>query len=329
MTTIKRIYTVVAVTFVLAGTVGGQVVADNPEPPMAPAAPHAVSAPEPPFVDRFLGALPYGPLSSTQTPPLFIVPDRQMTVEDLTAISEDITVMRRIFENRLKQAKLLSDPGPAELLYRGFRGGDGNSLRSMYLQGYGVLFMVNVALPLEPGPDAETEELVQPQEGEDPVWVRTREEIYQPQKSSRRGVMGRSGPSRGAMGESRPKYSAEQVETLKRTIIDALVHAANIRHLATDEAIVVTLTGTSTLPGELAARRTLVVPQSHQDEWLSLLQGDGVSDTTAHSRTVLTIRAKRSDIAALAEGDLTDEQFRQRVQVLSHPLLGEGTALPM
>ena len=321
MKPIMRIYAVVAVTIVLAGIVRGQVDTDIPEAPVAPTVPHAVSAPAPAFVDKLLANLPSARFGAASPPPLFVVPAREMTVEELTEISEDITVMSRIFENRLRQANLLPDAQGLEVFvtrgYRAALGRDGNLPPHMYLQGYGVVFVMNVDLPLVPGPHVETEELVEPADEGDPVWVRTREELYQPQRPKRRS----------AAEEAAPKYSAERLETLKTTIINALVHAANMRHLSADEAIVVTITGPTTLRGELARRKIVVGPQAGPEDWLNLIQGEIAGIPVMGSSTALTIRAKSADISAVTKGELTQDEFRQRVQVLSHPVVGEGTAL--
>ena len=46
------------------------------------------------------------------------------------------------------------------------------------------------------------------------------------------------------------------------------------------------------------------------------------SEIVISAPTVLTIRAKKSDIDSFAKGDLDLEQFRQRVQMISYPYLG-------
>lgn len=305
----------VVLTFVLNAVVSAQVAPSTPEPPDVPAAGLAVSAPEPVLLDRLLGALAYSPMSASPTPPLLVVPAREMTLDEFTEISEDIAVMSRIFENRLRQANLLPEAqGLNVFATRGYRApftGEGALPHRLYLQDYGVLFVINVDLPLAPGPHVETEELVQPPDEGDPVWVRTREELYQPQRPKRRS------PAEDAA----PKYSAERLETLKTTIINALVHAANMRHLSAHEAVVVMITGPTTLRGHLARRTIVVEPQARPEDWLNLLQGEMAAEPGIGSSTALTIRAKNADISALAKGELTQEQFRQRVQVISHPLL--------
>lgn len=306
---------VIVLTFVLTGIVSAQVAPSTPEPPDVPASGLAVSMPEPVFPDRLLGTLAYSPLSASPTPPLLVVPAREITVDEFTEISEDIAVMSRIFENRLRQANLLPEAhGLNVFATRGYRAafaGEGGLSRLLYLQDYGVLFVINVDLPLAPGPNVETEELVQPADEGDPVWVRTREELYQPQRPKRRS------PAEDAA----PKYSAERLETLKATIINALVHAANMRHLSAHEAVVVTIMGPTTSRGHLARRTIVVEPQARPEDWLNLLQGEMAAEPGIGSSTALTIRAKNADISALAKGELTEDQFRQRVQVISHPLL--------
>jgi len=266
--------------------------------------------------DRLRSVLETKTLASTnRSQAVFIVPAQPMTTEELTSITEDVNVMRRIFENKLRQANLLPPAGPFSLFV-----GDANPLfwrndadagRSMYLQGYGLLFIMDVDYPLAPGPQTEPNETPEPQVEGDPVWAKTREEVYQPRVARKKDPY-----------DSRPKYSAEQVENLKTTVIQTLVHAANIRCLAPEESVIVRLTGSP--ESDVFAGETIAIPGTGQivvktrSNDLRIVEGPLAEMT----QTVLTIRAKGADIKARAEGKLTDEQFRQRVQVLSQPVLG-------
>jgi len=83
------------------------------------------------------------------------------------------------------------------------------------------------------------------------------------------------------------QYDAEKVEQLKTTLIKALKHAANIRNLKPDESVILVVAGTQP--------------------------------------PILTIRAKKADIDAYSTVKMTDDQFRQRVAILtSHASLGPG-----
>ena len=54
-----------------------------------------------------------------------------------------------------------------------------------------------------------------------------------------------------------------------------------------------------------------------------------VGDETGFSSpTVLTIRAKKADIDAFAKGQLSFDQFRQKIQLLSYSYLGENVVGP-
>jgi hypothetical protein len=88
--------------------------------------------------------------------------------------------------------------------------------------------------------------------------------------------------------DSATKYDAEKVENLKTTLINALKHASNIRNLKPDESVILTITGSG-------------------------------------KSAVLTIRVKKSDIDGLAKGDYDLDQFHQRVQMISYPVLAGET----
>ncbi len=280
----------------------------------------SMSSPAAVATDRLQSVLQLPNLASTsRSAAVFIVPAQPMTTEELTSITEDVNVMRRIFENKLRQAHLLPPGGPLSLY-----GGDANPVfwrtdqdagQTMYLQGYGVLFLMDVDYPLAPGPQAEPNETPEPQVEGDPVWARTREEIYQPRVAHKKDAY-----------DARPKYSAEKVESLKTTVLQTLVHAANIRCLAPEESVIVRLAGSPESDG--FAGETIAIPGTGQivvktsNDHFRIVQ----RSVTETAHTVLTIRAKAADIKACAEGKLSDEQFRQRVQILSQPVLS-GAAM--
>ncbi len=277
----------------------------------------SMSSPAAVATDRLQSVLQLPNLASTsRSAAVFIVPAQPMTTEELTSITEDVNVMRRIFENKLRQANLLPPAGPLSVFLGGgrpyFGGAEGDVGRAMYLQGYGVLFVMDVDYPLAPGPQVEPNDTPEPRVEGDPLWARTRDETYQPQRLDRK---------KGA-AESRPTYSVEKVENLKTTVIQTLVHAANIRALTPEESVIVRLTGSP--ESDVFAGETIAIPGTGQilvktsNNDLRIME----RSLTETALTVLTIRAKGADIKARAEGKLTEEQFRQRVQILSQPVLG-------
>ena len=266
----------------------------------------------------------YGPRSGS-TGTVLVIPSEQTKTEDLLTINEDISVMTRILEKNIQQARIGTAPGnihihtqdPFAALFGGGRGG----IQSIYLQGFGALFMMKVDFPLTPPPvmqddDKETQKT---EEG-DPVWQKMRQQMYEPENVTR----GRR--------TDRPeeKYDAEKVENLKTTLIKALKHAANIRSLKPDESVILTVTGSSEATGTtitstmLSGGNQILLQERTTDGKMmtKVVTGSALDDIGLSSPSILVIRTKKSDIDAFAKGDLDFDQFRQRVQLLTHPLLG-------
>ncbi|MBN1362158.1 MAG: hypothetical protein JW993_16300 [Sedimentisphaerales bacterium] len=251
---------------------------------------------------------------------VLVVPAADIGVEDLAAATEDMTVMARIFQSKLGQARSSGVvlPDFAGLYGNVFLGPSDRGAQSIYLQGFGALFTMRVDFPLAPGPD-EPEETPQeqPKTDVDPVWVQAQQEIFDPGASERENDS----------GKEVIKYNAEQVEDLKTSLVTALKHAANIRVLAPAEVVVVTVTG-APVPTTITQIETLrgsndvlVVEKSGATK---VYRGGLPAGLGTSAATVLTIRAKVADISAYAKGDSSLEQFRQKVQIISHPQLGAG-----
>jgi hypothetical protein len=243
-----------------------------------------------------------------------------MSMEDLGAATEDLTVMSRIFQTKLETA-----PSTGYTSGFGTMGnyiGYGNAmlfsqgtgiLQSLYLQGYGALFTIDVDFPLAPGPQTTDEAAKdETQTDVDTVWQETRLEMLNPG----------AGERRQASGEEGPKYSAEKVETLKTNVIESLKHAANIRALQPGQVVVVTITGKAPPVNSPVAVRNVVIVQ----DGIEVLRGDVPGQL--QTQTVMTIRANVADIKSYARGTLTAEQFRETVQVLTHPKLSSTTTTP-
>jgi hypothetical protein len=238
--------------------------------------------------------------------------------------------MSRIFEGKLNQIRydrsnvnwMFSENRWISEPYGMLFSSGSNKTGRMYLQGYGALFLMNVDIPLSAPPEAEKQEQKDPEkENIDQVWEKTRQEIYEPQKTGRRTI---------SAERKQAKYDAEKVENLKTTLIESLKHAANIRILKPDESVILSITGSVTsdkivsvqaLPG---TNQTLVIQESEGKKITRVYEGGLPDGIGISSPTVLVIRAKKSDIDSFAEGGLNLDSFRQRVQILSYPLLSEN-----
>jgi hypothetical protein len=250
---------------------------------------------------------------------VLVIPTAQIQPQDMVTLMEDMTVMCRVFEKKLAQSNL------AQANFRSSWGSrysrsfsrDSHSMGAMYVQGYGALFMTTVDFPLSPPPEKEEKE--DTQKDADPVWEQMKQEIFSPQEAARRT------PDR-----PEEKYDAEKVENLKITLIKALIHAANIRELKPDESVILTLTGSGissnfgkvvVIPGY---NQVMVTYKDKDKNVTKLLTSPSLSDLGISSPTVLTIRAKKSYIDALAQDKINFAEFEQKIQLLSYPSLGEN-----
>jgi hypothetical protein len=248
---------------------------------------------------------------------VLVIPTAEIKPQDMVTLMEDMTVMCRIFDKKLAQSNLV----PGMPFYGRVRLSspfslDSQSMGAMYVQGYGALFMRTVDFPLSPPPQTEEREETE-EEDADPVWEQMKQEMFSPQDVARQ-----------APGRQEEKYDARKVKNLKSTIIKALVHTANIRGLKPDESVILTVTGkASRSPNivikEVAGMNSIIVYD--KNEKTTRLYDGGLPDELAYSsQTVLTIRAKKSYIDALAQNKISFDQFQEKIQLLSYPCLGEN-----
>ncbi len=257
-----------------------------------------------------------GAIGSRQGGPcdVLVIPTDEMGTDELLAITEDLGVMTRILKNTLSQAA----PGAASPEGFGYGMpllGQGPQVpQSIYIQGYGALFLMKADFPLAPGPEPEEPQEKAQDSEPDPVWERMRREMYQP-----------AGPEGQFPTEDTGKqYSAMEVENLKTGIVRVLKHATNIRNLASDEGVTVVIVGEAvsggivsvqTLPG---TNQVVVVDAGGRTR---IYKGGLPDDIKLSPPAVLSFRAGKSDIDALSKGTLDLDAFRQRIQILTYPCL--------
>jgi hypothetical protein len=245
---------------------------------------------------------------------VLVIPTQQIQPQDLVTLMEDMTVMCSIFDKKLAQSNLRRGmPFYGVTLPERFSL-DSGSMGAMYVQGYGALFMTTVDFPLSP-PETEVKEDTK-EENADQIWEQMRQEIFSPQEAARRT------PDR-----PEEKYEAEKVENLKTTLIKALVHAANIRDLKPDESVILTVTGSgvSSNVGKIVMNKNNQLLLHTKDRNIvQILGSPSLGDLGISSPTVLTIRAKKSYIDALAQNKISFDQFEEKIQILSYPSLGEN-----
>jgi hypothetical protein len=245
--------------------------------------------------------LPHGDSQS-----VLVIPSSEMKTEELSTIVEDMTVMARIIDSQLGSRESRRFPFSGDFLWSSSR-----TAETMYLQGYGALFLKKVDFPLSPTQQVQEEEKKPQKEDIDPIWAQTRQEIYEPQED------------RGHREEHpEEKFDAEKVENLKTNIIKAMKHATNIRNLKKEESVILTITGS----GDSSNAKILVstnptgrkvIVQNKELRTTGIAIPSLRTDSQGYSNTILIIRAKKADIDAFAKDELDLDKFRQRVQIFT------------
>lgn len=244
-------------------------------------------------------------------------PQRQIELE------EDLSIMGRILD---KAAGEMVDANPLNhamginlVLSSG-----ATPIRSLYVDGYGALFLLNTNVPLLPAEPQKLDE--PPPTPKDTAWEAARQELYGGPASHRLPGL----PGEGAATLPRAEYEADKVERLQDSLVESLKSATRIRHLDPTDSITVAALGFSG-KGTIAATRMFSSardpygsPTRAVESVVALMHplASGAGET--HD-AVLTLKALKSDIDAFADGDLDVGEFRQRIAIQIHALRPIGT----
>ena len=278
-------------------------------------------------------------LAPTASRKVLVVPDDEVKTEDLAEIIEDMQIMSHILDERFKETRrvqgVFTDFGD-------FFGRDNRQTEATYLQGYGALFSMEVNFTFSPPPKQQQQQTEQTTENVDSTWQQARQQVFSPgdSRSTRRS-------------DSTEEYDSRMVEELKRDLITTLKHATNIRGVQPDEWIILTVIGSGRQGGGFGGGGFMMGGMGGYGGMMgggygvsggsssyssgSMYGGmgggmmggmgggmgarggmGGFSEISASAATVLTIRAKKSDVDAFAKGDQDYEQFRQKVQIFTY-----------
>jgi len=215
--------------------------------------------------------------------------------------------MSHIFDGALK--KPVNKIGGLFTVMDDFFGRDSHVTQVIYLDGYGALFFMDVDFVLVGPPQASqaTDPNERPKEQVDTTWKQAEWELYAPA-----GMTGKTA------SESGPEYDAEKVELLKRNLVETLKHAANIQALKSDESVILTIRG-RTMVAAVGGSRGKEAEWAFSDgKWVPVLRSSKTASYLSLPPSVLTIRAKKSDIDAFSNGELNFPTFYERTQVLAN-----------
>ena len=240
---------------------------------------------------------------------VLVIPTPDLPPESLVNLTDDLTVMCRIFD------KFISAPRSGVGLVYGSAGDlwhtygmrqRSRETQGLYLDGYGAVFFIDVDYPLVPT-ETQEQSSSKPTESTDSVWSRTLQEMNgQPTEGSQ--------PARGA-----PAYDPLRVENLRKTLVQHLAHASNIRMRRPQDVITLAV-------GDLDAssRPTTSSVQAFSTNGRvrsSVTQRRSSSSVAARNpaSALLVLRTTKADVDAFAKGQLTLVQFTDKIQSLWSP----------
>jgi hypothetical protein len=292
--------------------------AEVPPPPAiepAPRVPSIPPVPPPAFAVAQVAGLPGEPgkadifFSRAKGGRTLIIQSSDPDPKTYANLEEDLSVMYRILSKTRKQDET------------GFRlesvlGGSSSSVKSMYIEGYGAVFMLGVRFPLV-APQASPEE-PKPKDATSEEWERAKKEIYA--RNSFEVDMDQVWRKMGAAPE---EYDAQKVEELTVGILEGLKNATHIRNLKSDEYVTVAVLG-----AESGQVRTTVEKDDRDEDGKGKRKTRVESVSTGRGESTMTIRAKKSDIDDFAKGKLNLEGFRKKAKTLVYLRPLDGVANP-
>ncbi len=299
---------------------------------------------------------------------VLVIPDSEVKPEELDAITQDLLVMSHILDEKFKEPRAIkgvfTDFGE-------FFGRNNRSTEAVYIQGYGVVFLMEVNFAFSPPLKPQVQEEEETGEQVDPTWERAREQIFSP-RAQRPGMPSFSGRGPGVV----------EFDQIKKELIETLKHAANIRNISPDEWIILTVIGQgrqggmmyfSNEPFGAAAPRSNYSSSYSASEHSASSEGGGYAASSSSgiagggmggygggmmggmggygggmmggygggmmggygggmmggvggmygemgfpSATVMTIRAKKSDVGDFARGAMDFDQFQETVEIFTY-----------
>ncbi|MHC4754649.1 MAG: hypothetical protein ACYTBP_05850 [Planctomycetota bacterium] len=235
---------------------------------------------------------------------VLVIPEEEMERKKILTIAEDLNIMARIIDKQLKDEDLCRD----------FHWFYGNNFfewnlpvtKCIYIEGNGshALFLKKVDFPLS-APVKEEEKKVE--EDFDPLWHKTRQEMY-----FRNDKLFKSRHKhKGKLKD----YDEQKVENLKQTLVQTLKHAANIRDLDSDDWIIITVIGESGASGRVIKKRSVIITDK---EPVIEEVTESTGDAVLFPPTVLTIRVTKKNVDDYASDKMDFKEFQQKVKILKY-----------
>ena len=196
--------------------------------------------------------------------------------------------------------------------------GSSSGARNMYVEGYGALFLLGVRFPLVAPPEKVEETAAKDELGSD--WAEAREEYLRGERNTFELQFERAWTGVNQLrGDRLPseEYDADKVEDLKTGLLEALKNARHIRTLKPEEFVTVVIQGAEAMRVEKTVTRT---GGNVNVKLTGSKRGD-----SRRGETVMTIRVKKSDVDALAKGNLDLAGFRKKAAIQTYFRRGDAS----
>jgi len=239
-----------------------------------------------------------------------IVPRKESDPKAMADTEEDLAVMGHLLDKAITSKEEKGAHAMGITVHNSFR--SGSTPRSLYLEGYGALFFLNVNFPLLPPAKKEDS---QTKEESNTEWENARRELFQPSSYGSEFPKFYAFDTDGAYafsGGQAEDYDAEKVDDLKNNLIGALKNAANIRKLGNEETVTIIVTGRGN-ETKSAARKTTTGTSRNTMTWTTTRAGGGDAKPTR-----LILRAKKSDLEAFQKQKTTVDDFRKQVTLMTY-----------
>jgi len=217
--------------------------------------------------------------------------------KDQAALEEDLSVMSHILSKAVEEKVGSQSHSRRAMGIDLVFASSSSPLHSLYLDGYGALFLLRVNFPLIAPVKREA---AKEQTETSSTWEEARQELY-----------GQRGEGRVLSGSSQ-EYDEEKVTNLKDALLEALKNATHIRELKPDDAVTVCIFGGGPARVQPVIKRGPTAGVSENSVW--------VFDTKAGPKrgTIMTMRIKKSDADAYAKNRVDLEEFRKRAKITSY-----------
>lgn len=211
-------------------------------------------------------------------------------------LKEDLLVMCRIIEKAAQEhiTEVHKAAGIDLLALSGNR-----SVRTIYLEDYGVLFTLNVRIPLLN--DAKVDEPEVKESARNEEWEETRNELFGQKRRIRK------------VHSNGPTFDEQDVQELKVELIDSLKNAANIRNLKGTDWITIAVNGPGILETEV-----IQVERGKGDDAEKVVvprfELFGIEEAQAVGESTMIIRTKKGQLDELLKMDGTTEAARKAME---------------